>query len=417
MLRQINAEELAEAIQTVKRDIALPAVLGRICPKPCEKGCRRRGADGPVAICQLKRYAADVDLAGDDPYLPDCAPASGRRVAVVGGGPTGLAAAYYLRRKGHQVALFDNRPELGGRLWDESTEEELPRDVLRAEIAQIVRTGVEVHSNTALGEKLPLESLRQQFHAVLIACGAVEKQTAQGWGLEATARGIVVEKQSYQTAIPAVFAAGNAIRTKGMVVRSVADGKEAAESIDRFLARKPVEGVARRFSSRMGKLTGEEMVEFIAGRDGVARREPLAADGGFSLAESIEQSGRCLHCDCRALGSCRLKYYSDLYGADPNRFQGERARFEQDLRHSRVIYEPGKCINCGLCIDIATAAGEPLGLTFVGRGFDVRVGVPFDESLEKALGKVAAQVVEACPTAALAFKSDKSAKELPILGQ
>jgi hypothetical protein len=84
MLQQISDKELRSAIVTVKEDVALPAVLGRVCPKPCEKGCRRKGADGPVAICDLKRYVADVDLARDDPYLPPCKRDSGKRVAVVG---------------------------------------------------------------------------------------------------------------------------------------------------------------------------------------------------------------------------------------------------------------------------------------------------------------------------------------------
>ena len=93
MLRQITTEDLAAAIVTIKRDIALPAVLGRICPKPCEKGCRRSGADGPVAVCQLKRFAADADLASPQPYQPPYAPPTGIRVAIVGAGPTGLSAA------------------------------------------------------------------------------------------------------------------------------------------------------------------------------------------------------------------------------------------------------------------------------------------------------------------------------------
>ena len=108
MLRQIAASEPVNAIATVKHDIALPAVLGRICPKPCEKGCRRTGADGPVAVCQLKRFVADQDLACDEPYVPPCDAATGKRVAVLGAGPTGLSAAYYLAQRGHACTLFDD---------------------------------------------------------------------------------------------------------------------------------------------------------------------------------------------------------------------------------------------------------------------------------------------------------------------
>ena len=106
---------------------------------------------------------------------------------------------------------------------------------------------------------------------------------------------------------------------------------------------------------------------------------------GYTSAEGIEQASRCLHCDCRGTTSCKLRKYAAQYGANPRRFKAERRVFEQDARHADVIYEPGKCIDCGLCIQIAEAAGEPLGLTFVGRGFDVRVAVPLDRSLAEAL--------------------------------
>jgi ferredoxin len=119
MLRQIAAGDLRGAIATVKRDIALPATLGRICPAPCEKACRRRGLDGAISICQLKRFVADADLATGDPYVPLCEPKSGKTVAILGGGPTGLAAAYYLARFGHHPTIFDENAQLGGRLLKE----------------------------------------------------------------------------------------------------------------------------------------------------------------------------------------------------------------------------------------------------------------------------------------------------------
>jgi len=413
MLRQIAEERLREAIATVKRDIALPAVLGRICPKPCEAGCRRRAADAPVAICLLKRYVADVDLASDDPYLPECEPPTGKGVAIIGGGPTGLAAAYYLMLKGHAATIFDDQPALGGRLRHETSEDELPRDVVDREIALITGLGAEVRLSTPVGEKPSLEDLTARFDAVLVACGASEKERFQRWGLKAAARGVQVNKETFETSLEGVFAAGNAIRTKGLVVRSVADGKEAAVAIDQYLAGRPVRGPGKRFSSRMGRLADDEVSEFLAGASRAPRRDPPPHDG-FTRSEAVEQAGRCLHCDCRALETCKLKRYAEMYGADPNRYRVERAAFRQYTQHSLVIYEPGKCIDCGLCIEIAARAGEPLGLTFIGRGFDVRVGVPFNRPLEEALSKVAAECVAACPTAALALKEEGRQSEPPI---
>ena len=408
MLRQIQGEDLREAIVTVKQDIALPAVLGRVCPKPCEKGCRRSGGDGAVAICELKRFVADQDLASGSPYLPECAPDTDKSVAVVGGGPTGLSAAYYLRRAGHSVTLYEKDSTLGGRLRHEHTTEELPRDILDAEIATIVGLGIDVQMETQLGEDISLEDLTAKHDAVLIAAGATQKSDIEFWSLKATPKGVDVDKETFAASREGVFAAGNALRTKGLVVRSVADGKEAAGSINHFLAEGCPVGPKKPFSSRIGKLSPDELTTFIASGSLQPLRQPESKPEGYTPAVAIEQAGRCLHCDCRALSTCKLKRYAEMYGADPNRYKGERAVLIQNLQHSEVIYEPGKCIDCGLCIEIAAEAGEPLGLTFIGRGFDVRVGVPFDRSMAEALGRVARQCVEACPTAALAFRGEPS---------
>jgi ferredoxin len=296
-------------------------------------------------------------------------------------------------------------------------EGQVPQDVLDGEIEQIFRLGVELRRGTSVGEKPSLDDLRSQFDAVLVACGATEKDAAAKWGLEATSRGIHVKRGTYQTNLEGVFAAGGAIRTKGLVIRSLADGKEAAFAIGQYLAGQPPTDPGKPFTVRMGRLADDELAQFTSGASRAPRREPADLQAGFTLGEAVEQAERCLHCDCRALGTCKLKHYAAKYGADPNRYRGQRAPLEQFTQHSLVIYEPGKCINCGLCIEIAARAQEPLGLTFIGRGFDVRVGVPFDRPLEEALSKVAAECVAACPTAALSLKDQRARSELPILRQ
>lgn len=215
MLRQIAAGDLRDAIVTVKHAIAMPAVLGRICPAPCEKACRRRPADGAVAICRLKRFVADVDLASGNPYLPPRKPSTGKRVAIVGAGPAGLAAAYYLLQSGHGCTIFDENEKPGGRLCHETGEDELPRDVLDAEIKPILRLGAELRMGARLGGSQAMDDLKSEFDAVLIACGATATDQAEDFGLPAASRGIQVDRQTYETKLAGVFAAGVQFAPRG----------------------------------------------------------------------------------------------------------------------------------------------------------------------------------------------------------
>jgi predicted molibdopterin-dependent oxidoreductase YjgC len=124
---------------------------------------------------------------------------------------------------------------------------------------------------------------------------------------------------------------------------------------------------------------------------------------GISEAEAMEESRRCMRCDCRKSETCELRRVADLLGAGHWRDASRnRQRVERIVQHERVIYEPGKCIRCGRCARITERLGEPLGLTFVGRGFGVRIAVPFGEPIAAALRKTAEQCVAACPTGALA---------------
>ena len=406
MLRQIAGGQLREAVVTVKRDIALPAVLGRICPAPCEKVCRRRDLDSSVSICLMKRLAADVDIASGEPYSPECKPWTGKRVAIVGAGPTGLSAAYYLRQLGHVCIIHDENSSPGGRLLRETITGDLPRAVLEAEIATIIRLEIELETGKRIGRDAEFTDLRAQFDAVLIACGATARDQGEGLGLRVGQRGIEAKPRTFETCISGVFAAGNAIRGNAMVVRSVADGKEAATAIDQFLRRQPVSGMSEPFNTKIGRMAGDELARFAAVSLAKSQCSDTACPSS-AVADRFgaEEASRCLHCDCRGQNSCKLRKYAALFDAHPRRFKTDRRVFESSSQHVEIIFEPGKCINCGLCIQIAAAAGEPLGLTFVGRGFDVRVAVPLDRPLAEALTKVAAECVAACPTAALAWKS------------
>lgn len=167
------------------------------------------------------------------------------------------------------------------------------------------------------------------------------------------------------------------------------------------------------FNCNMGKIQAGEMEVFLAQASRSERIEPAAgAETGFTLEEAREEARRCLHCDCRKRTECKLRDYASQYKARQRHFAvANRKQFRQIRQHAGIIYEPGKCIKCGICVRIAEREKEPLGLAFVGSGFDVEVGVPFDETLQDALQKTADECVEKCPTAALAWtKNDQQNK-------
>jgi NADPH-dependent glutamate synthase beta subunit-like oxidoreductase len=409
MIREIAEGRLRDAIVTIKQRIALPAILGRICPEICEGGCRRSAWDGPVSVCRLKRYAADVDLRSEDPYLPPCLPATGRRIAIVGTGPAGLAAAYELQQQGHDAILFDDRDEPGGMLRYGVPADQLPRPVLDAEIEQVRRMGATFRMQTALGKDVSLDELRQEFDAVLLASGDAKMAAVSIDGPARAPQGMRIDKSTQQTSVPGVFAAGAAVVPTKHAVRSLASGRAAAVAIGRFLAgvvgevRGHIPGPGEReFTVRVGKLSHDQIIPYLQGALDATRTD--TADLGFDDAQARNEAQRCLHCDCRKQDGCKLRSYAAEYEAVATHYNGGRPHFEQDASHPHIIFEPAKCINCGICVQITQEAHEPIGLSFSGRGFTVQVTAPLHMERADALTSAARECVEACPTGALVWK-------------
>lgn len=160
-----------DALKLIKNTNPLPASIGRVCPHPCEKACRRGKVEEPINIAQLKFFAADLDLKGEK-YLPACAKATGKKVAIVGGGPAGLTAAYYLRTLGHEVTVFDMMDKMGGMLRYGIPQYRLPKELLDSEIALIEKLGVRLVNNVKFGKDITLDMLKSVNDAVILAPGA-----------------------------------------------------------------------------------------------------------------------------------------------------------------------------------------------------------------------------------------------------
>jgi ferredoxin len=210
-----------------------------------------------------------------------------------------------------------------------------------------------------------------------------------------------------------VFAGGSVVRPLKMAVQAVEQGKNIAFSVNQFLETGAASGLDAEFNSQMGKLQNGEMSEFLRDVNAGVQIEPAAGiAGGYSGEEAIAEAQRCLHCDCGKPFSCKLREYATLYDARQQRYKIRvRAKFEKINQHIQVIYEPGKCIKCGLCVQITEKAQEKPGLTFIGRGFNVKIGVPFNDSFAAALEKVARECVQACPTGALVLKMQEDEDE------
>ena len=402
MIRHIAEGRFDRAIEIIKADIALPAVAGYICPAPCEKACRRGQVDEPIPVCLLKRYAAESDLSESVPFQPAVSSVSNKKVAIVGAGPAGLAAAYYLQRDGISCTVFDDRNAPGGMLRYGVPEQDLPRSVLDAEIEQIRRIGVVFRQQVRAGRDLTIRELLVTFDAVFLGIGKTETGDLEALGFEPGHLPLRVNPDTYETGIPGVFAGGDVRRRLRLAARSMGDGREAAVSISQFLKGEPVIGSRRPFNSRMGMLEPEELAQ-MAGPAGTNDPiQPPDRHRGLSEEQALSEAARCLHCDCRKAASCKLRMYAQEYGAKGTQYKGKRRPFVRMEDHKDIVYEPGKCISCGICVKLTRQ--EKLGLTFIGRGFDVKVAVPFNQSIKDGLTTTAHEVVKACPTGALAFK-------------
>jgi formate dehydrogenase major subunit len=567
---ELAAGQEDRAMEVIFDRLSLPGSLGRICPRLCEQDCRRNDYDDQgLAIAALHRYATDRNQAAARPAWPRPGPPSGKRFAIVGAGPAGLTAAFYLRQRGHDCTLFDAHSRPGGMLRYGIPAYRLPRRALDEEIAVIERLGARFRMNLRLGRDFSLGDLRRDHDAVFLAIGAqlsqrvgfegeeaamagieflnrmarnepttlgrkvivigggntamdaarsalrlgaevrvlyrrtrqempclleevegaeeegiavdflvaptaltrcgggsghalqltcrrmqlgdpddtgrrrplpiagsefaiecdsviaaagqqVDRALAEREGLEVSDRGLRVKRNSLATNLPGVFAGGDAVLGADLAVRAVAAGRIAAISIDQYLNGQPVRGPQEWTAIALRPIDDQERAAIFR-RIEMSARIPTATldmqqrltsfaeiDPGLQPEQARQESLRCLTCGCRKAGGCRLRKLATEYGSEPLRFLGKRRRFAQDDSHPEIIYEPGKCIMCDACVRIAAEAGERLGLSIVGRGFDVTVAVPFDRPLSEGLREAARRCAEACPTGAIALSTARS---------
>lgn len=175
--------EYEAALKLIKNKVSLPASIGRVCPHPCETACRRGKVDEAINIAQLKAFAADMDL-NSDSYLPEKNAPTGKKIAIIGGGPAGLTAAYRLAISGHEVTSYDMMEKMGGMLRYGIPQYRLPKEVLDKEIAIIEKLGVKMINGVKLGKDFTVASLKAQNDAVIVAVGAWKSSSMRTPGEE-----------------------------------------------------------------------------------------------------------------------------------------------------------------------------------------------------------------------------------------
>jgi len=309
----IKNRRFGEAYLEVLRNNPFPVVCGRVCDHPCEAKCRRGQLDQAVAIRALKRYASDWAMNSRD-RLPaqSVKPQRGTRVAVIGAGPAGLSAAFYLQKAGHEVTVFEALPVAGGMMAVGIPEYRLPKDTLAQEIELIKALGVKINLNTRIGKDISMEEIRKQFNAVYVAIGSHgnQKLGVEGEDLDGVIPGVTFlrdvalgKPQHFEGKKVVVVGGGNvaidAARTsKRLGAKSVTvvyrrrqeDMPAMVEEVEE--AEKEGVGIAclenpSKILGRNGKVTGIELVSQSLGDfDTSARRRPVPVSGSEHVLEA-----------------------------------------------------------------------------------------------------------------------------------
>ena len=564
-----------DAVALIKETNPLPAICGRVCVRPCEAECRRNLLDegAAVGIDYLKRYAADADLASATKFVPEVKPPTGKKVAVIGAGPGGLSAAYFLQILGHQVDIYEGAAKSGGWLRYGIPEYRLPNAIIDQEVQNIQDLGVNIFYTMKLGGNVSYKELQPKYDATVLTIGS-QKGTGIGCegddadnvfsgidflrNMEVTGqrydfsgktiavigggntamdccrtslrckakkvyviyrrtekempanpieihesklegveylfltlpkkvnknddgtiksitctkmelgepdasgrrRPIPVEgsdftididyalaaigqktdvnfiddinafakagqlvinkwgdidarKETLQTGIPSVFAAGDGVTGPATIIEAIAQAKTASHSAHQFLMGLPLEPAKKPFTSRKDNFKKQVKEDYADNFAIQSRHEmpTLSPDkrNNFDEVElgyenekvAHQETQRCLECGCVSFFNCDLQKYASEYGANQRTFYGEFKESVVDFRHPYIEIDTNKCILCGRCIRICREEVGASALGFVNRGFDTFVAPSLGDSLLQGTCESCGMCISTCPTGAI----------------
>src|SRR5438132_225443 len=455
-----------EAARLVKEVLPFPYALGLVCPKPCQEVCRRGLVEEEIAICQCHGYTGEmvIEMEKAPTPFPQMA-ATGKRVAVIGAGPAGLTAAYYVALKGHAVTVFDMMEKQGGMLRYGIPEYRLPKVKLDKELNSVWQLrDAEFKGGMKRGRGFTIDDLfAQGYDAIFLGIGAWTSNQLRipGEDLPGVIEAINYLRQN-ASGDPVPVGQGNKVVVLGggfttfdcartsrrlgadvtvvyrrsrkemgprTVIQWVAQGKLAAKAMDRYLAGDDMNRVAEeiREEEKVPELIDivpykpeepQVRMPFLPFADRVKSFQLI--ENGYDKAAAEKEAARCLQCVCPDAGRCHLQRLSLEHGLTENKFH--RAEpvdyhdYEYDFSHDFILRDLNKCINCTQCVRICRDVIGANCYGLMGGGYDSIVTTPWNVSLNYTDCVSCGACAETCPTGALMMRErDLQTYELDIV--
>lgn len=323
-MKSVQKGDFEKAYDVLEKRMPMANIIGRICDHPCESKCVRVNNGGALSISEIEKAIVEYGYNKKKKTLP--IPPNNKKIAVVGGGISGLTCALELKRKGYDVFIYEKRNKIGGRLWN-MINENLPEKILEEEIENIKRSGIKIKAGINI-TKDTLRSLSSEYKAIFLGSGKWEED-------------LDIEMATYKTKIEGVFAGGRLYTKDSSIILSLSTGKNAAISIDRYVQKTSLT------ASREKESSYETDLEIDLSEVIPIPRVDISSNI-YSKEEAIEESQRCLLCECtECYKACPHLQYEKLMPKEYIRTINHNERVIMGDRYANKTIN--SCMLCGLC--------------------------------------------------------------------
>jgi|GEM_PF-1605791 len=370
LLRYIENKQFEETYKLIIYEMPFPSIITKLCTKPCEKSCRRGIIDNPVSISNIKMLL--INKMKDYPYKKFKIDKNGMSIGIIGSGYQGLTIAYFLLLMGYDCTLFEKN-EIN---WDIISDCDIKKDELDNELLFLEKLGLKINIDNNLDDKSHISNLVNKYKAVAVT----DKY-----------RNIINYKESNIFVI-------NKKKENNNLMMLLKEVKDYSQKIDQYLTDKKYN---KKFDSIIGKVEKEELLNQVKNKNDRIINDYI----NYSQTDMINEAGRCLHCECSDADNCKLRLYASQYGINKLKYKlNKRKKIERTIYHSKIVYEEGKCIKCGICVRLSEKKGLKNGFTFYKRGIDTTVILPFPDARDNNINELI-NIIKQCPTGALSYNN------------